>query len=248
VVFYDSAPTVSLRRSDAIGCMRNHRIFPQERPKGLTSILPIWHAAVSPRTSRRKRNHHCESRWSSVPIRPREVPRLRYIHFGLWASVHRKRRKASRQHTSIQHSRILFPARNSMSTMVLNPIAAFFLVPALALGKNGKPPRSITTEDLVEYAQPQFSAWFSLFKTRISQRPTARVILRLFVGESLAFAWPCTFARNRGRLRLGFMRTHLAVYRLCLTQMTAAHSAAAPAPLQFNLIETSNLADQCWPS
>ncbi|KAF8204577.1 hypothetical protein BJ912DRAFT_1072320, partial [Pholiota molesta] len=124
-----------------------------------------------------------------------------------------------------------------------NPISAFYLAPAFALRKNGKPPASTTIEDLVECAKSQFSAWCSSFKTRLSQGSAADIVIRFFVGESLAFCQALHVCKEQKTSETGVYAHPWGGLPITFREDDYSSASPTPAPLMFNVIETSNLAD-----
>ncbi|KAF9476997.1 hypothetical protein BDN70DRAFT_838433 [Pholiota conissans] len=124
-----------------------------------------------------------------------------------------------------------------------DPIMAFYMAPALSLGKGGKPPSSVTTEDLVESAKSQFSAWCSAFKTRLSFDEAARITIRFHVGEALAFSQALHIAKEQKTTKTGIHAQSWGGPPIMLDEEDYGLSSTNPAPLLFNVIETSNLSD-----
>ncbi|KAF8914416.1 hypothetical protein CPB84DRAFT_1669124 [Gymnopilus junonius] len=123
-----------------------------------------------------------------------------------------------------------------------DPLLCFHLAPALTSIKGAKSAPSPTMRIFVELAMTQFSSWCSAFKKRISTNTSANITIRFFVGESLSFCQALRSCRERGHIKTG-------IYTLPWggTQIEFNSDDYAPssqrAPLTFNVIDTSNLAD-----
>ncbi|KAF9476995.1 hypothetical protein BDN70DRAFT_862417 [Pholiota conissans] len=121
-----------------------------------------------------------------------------------------------------------------------DPIAAFFLAPALAKKANG-----VTIEDLTESAKSQFSSWCSSFKTRLEDPANANVVVRFFVGEVLAFCQTLHICKEKKTTEGRIYAHPWGGAPIVLDEGDYGNSATttSKAPLLFNIIDTSNLAD-----
>lgn len=124
-----------------------------------------------------------------------------------------------------------------------NLITAFYLAPGLALDKNGKPPATVTPEDLVDSAKIQFAAGCASFKARLSSGSAANIIIRFFVGEALNFCHALHVCKEQKTTETGIYSHPWGGSPVALDVEDYSGSSATPAPLQFNVIDTSNLAD-----
>jgi hypothetical protein len=123
-----------------------------------------------------------------------------------------------------------------------DPLMAFHLAPTLASGKSGKQHVSVTTEDLLESAKTQFSTLCSSFKTRLSLGSAANIVIRFFVGEALAFCQALHVCKEQRTTKTGVYAQPWGGLPIVLDD-DYNNSSATPAPLLFNVIESSNLAD-----
>lgn len=121
-----------------------------------------------------------------------------------------------------------------------DPILAFHLAPALASKKE-----STTIEDLAECARSQFSAWCASFRKRLSSKGQGNVVIRFCVGESLAFCQALRDVKETGFAETGIYEHPWSFSRFAFDaeEYGPGSSSKNSAPLTFNIIETSNLAD-----
>ncbi|KAF8204575.1 hypothetical protein BJ912DRAFT_938757 [Pholiota molesta] len=117
---------------------------------------------------------------------------------------------------------------------VTDPIMAFYLAPAFTPGKDGRhrPSKSLNTVDFVECAKSQFSAWCS-----------SEHRLRVFVGECLALCQALHVCKEQKTAETGIY-AHPWGGSLIALDDDYRDSSATPAPLLFNVIDTSDLADR----
>lgn len=125
-----------------------------------------------------------------------------------------------------------------------DPLQCFHLAPALTVVKGGKSssPSTINPKSLYASAIDQFSSWCSSFKKKIT---TPNVIIRFFVGEALSFGRALLICQES-------KITHTGVYaqpwggsqiNFDVEDYTTTLPSARTAPLTFNVINTSNVAD-----
>ncbi|KJA29585.1 hypothetical protein HYPSUDRAFT_126061 [Hypholoma sublateritium FD-334 SS-4] len=121
-----------------------------------------------------------------------------------------------------------------------DPILAFHLAPALASKKE-----STTIEDLADCARSQFSAWCTSFRKRLSSKGQGNIVIRFCVGESLAFCQALRDVKEMGLAETGIYEHpwSFSKYSFDAEEYSPDSSLKNPAPLTFNIIETSNLAD-----
>jgi hypothetical protein len=117
---------------------------------------------------------------------------------------------------------------------VTDPLAPFHLAPLLASGAASTFRGSKAVEHVVTGVKTQFNSWCRVFRASIASQSA---IIRMFAGDALAF---CEALRHRA---LGYP-TDASIYRAPWSvQPINLDGADAPAPLSFNVIETSNLTD-----
>ncbi|KAF8958508.1 hypothetical protein BDZ97DRAFT_1762138 [Flammula alnicola] len=124
-----------------------------------------------------------------------------------------------------------------------DPILAFHLAPVLASIKDVQLPSTLSTQDLVELAMTQFSSWCSSFKSRISAGSAANIVIRFFVGESLAFCRALHTCKEGQITKTGICTYPWGGTQIDLDLVDYGPTSSSAAPLLFNVIDTSNLAD-----
>ena len=123
-----------------------------------------------------------------------------------------------------------------------DPILAFHLASAMGDIKGAQSPSALSPKDLVASSMDQFASWWSSFKRRLSFGSKANIIIRFFVGETLAF---CRALNVCEELKV----TDTGVYSSPWSGMQIKfdpkeYGGTSPtAPLTFNIIDTSNLTD-----
>ena len=119
-----------------------------------------------------------------------------------------------------------------------SPIAPFHLAPAF-LGS--KPDSEVTASDLVDCAKSQFRDWITCFRTFLG-RQAGRIVIRLFCGDALCFCQALAEYRVTGSVS-----GDQTVAQWDTTPLVFDGPDYTPgntsAPLTFNVVETSNLAD-----
>ncbi|PPQ71586.1 hypothetical protein CVT26_010554 [Gymnopilus dilepis] len=123
-----------------------------------------------------------------------------------------------------------------------DPLQCFHLAPALTLVKGRKSKLASTTRDLVESAMAQFSSWCTAFRKRVSY-DNAKIIIRFFVGESLALCRALRYCNEDNITKTGVYTLPWGGTQIEFDESDYASSSAHRAPLKFNVIDTSNLAD-----
>ena len=117
------------------------------------------------------------------------------------------------------------------------PIAPFHLAPAFLRSK----PASTTASDLVNCAKSQFRDWVTSFQAFLERKPE-RIVIRVFCGEALRFCHALAEYRATGSVSEDRTVAPWSTTRLVFDgpDHTPGNKSA---PLTFNVIETSNLAD-----
>lgn len=120
-----------------------------------------------------------------------------------------------------------------------NPILGFHLAPALTSIKGVHSPSGIEIKSIVQSAFNQFSSWTTSLKDVIS----SHIVIRLFVGEALPFCQALYTCRGLGQVDTGIYTRSWGGLQINFTAAEYAPTSPTPAPLRFNVIETSNLAE-----
>ncbi|KAF8914415.1 hypothetical protein CPB84DRAFT_1841121 [Gymnopilus junonius] len=124
-----------------------------------------------------------------------------------------------------------------------DPLQCFFLAPTLANISNTRSAYPPTIEHLVESALDQFSSWCSSFKTRLSSDTSSEMTIRFFVGEALAFGHALQVCRIHQLTKTSIYTQPWGGSQIEFDCEDYGRSSRHPAPLTFNVIDTSNLAD-----
>jgi len=123
-----------------------------------------------------------------------------------------------------------------------DPLNCFFLAPAYASIQTTEKASAGNYEREVNTAVNQFSSWCSSFRERVLSVSSPKIVIRLFLGESLAFCHALSVCRQ-GKLT----RTGIHTFPWGNNQINLDPDEYNPnsvgAPLLYNVIETSNLAD-----
>jgi len=119
----------------------------------------------------------------------------------------------------------------------ITPIAPFHLAPAFLRSD----PDSTTPSDLVDCAKSQFRDWVTSFRTSL-RKQSGRIVIRLFCGEALRFCHALAEYRATGSVAKDQTVAPWNTSPLVFDgpDYTPGNT---PAPLTFNVIETSNLVD-----
>ncbi|TFK74159.1 hypothetical protein BDN72DRAFT_813396 [Pluteus cervinus] len=124
-----------------------------------------------------------------------------------------------------------------------DPLLPFHLAPVLTHVKGGKaPPQEIKPSDLGSAAREQFRNWCSAFKTLV-KKEAGSVVVRMFVGDALAFCRALHHCALTTSIQTGAFVKHWSGSEIVLDGGDYRPDALEPAPLSFNVIDTSNLID-----
>jgi len=123
-----------------------------------------------------------------------------------------------------------------------NPILAFHLAPAMADIKGLQSPSNVDSTDLVASSMAQFASWWSSFKRRLATGSKANIIIRFFVGETLAFCRALNVCKELKVTDTGVYASPWSGIQIRL-DLEDYGGTSPVAPLAFNVIDTSNLTD-----
>ncbi|KIM36063.1 hypothetical protein M413DRAFT_449391 [Hebeloma cylindrosporum] len=123
-----------------------------------------------------------------------------------------------------------------------DPILAFHLAPVMGDIKGAQSSPTLSPNDLVASSMDQFRSWCSSFKRRLASGSKANIIIRFFVGETLAFCRALAICKE-------LQVTNTGVYVSPWSGMQISFDPeeyggpSTTAPLAFSVIDTSNLTD-----
>ena len=123
-----------------------------------------------------------------------------------------------------------------------DPILAFHLAPAMGDIKGAQSPPTLSHKDLVASSMDQLSSWWSSFKKRLTAGSKANIIIRFFVGETLAFCRALDICKELKVVDTGVYVSPWSGMQIRL-DFEEYGGASPTAPLTFNVIDTSNLTD-----
>ncbi|KAG6811935.1 hypothetical protein H0H92_005164 [Tricholoma furcatifolium] len=122
-----------------------------------------------------------------------------------------------------------------------DPTLAFHLA-ALSAKLPASQKQNFSASQLVEVVKEQFKDLCSAFKRRIN-RGTSDVIIRLCVGDALAFSKALYIYSSTGSTISGFYASAWEATQLSLNNQEYSGRQRNRAPVKFHVIDTSNLAD-----
>jgi hypothetical protein len=123
-----------------------------------------------------------------------------------------------------------------------DPILAFHLASAMCDIKGAQSPPTLGPQDLVASSMDQFASWWSSFKKRLTTGSKANIIIRFFVGETLAFCRALDICKELKIVDTGVYVSPWSGMQIRL-DFEEYGGASPTAPLTFNVIDTSNLTD-----
>ena len=123
-----------------------------------------------------------------------------------------------------------------------DPILAFHLAQAMGDIKGAQSPPTLSPKDLVASSMDQFASWCSSFKRRLVSSPKANIIIRFFVGETLAFCRSLDICKELTVADTGVYSSPWSGIQIKL-DLEDYGGTSPTAPLTFNVIDTSNLTD-----
>ena len=117
-----------------------------------------------------------------------------------------------------------------------DPLLGFHLAPVLASTP------SATYEHLVRHARNEFGGWCSAFSSRMSKK-NPNLAIRFIVGECLSVGRALAFCSQNRTTDTDLYTTQWTALRISFDPEDYSTKSSQPAPLSFNLIDTSNLSD-----
>ncbi|KAH9482243.1 hypothetical protein JR316_0004341 [Psilocybe cubensis] len=124
----------------------------------------------------------------------------------------------------------------------IEPLPAFNLSPGLIPVKAVYSPPTPKIRDVVKSAKGQFYLWCSAFKKRIATGRASNLVLRFHVGEAMAFSRALLVCQRTKSTHSGAYVMQWGGAQIVLDDDDYAGNGTS-APLVFNVIDTSNLAN-----
>lgn len=126
-----------------------------------------------------------------------------------------------------------------------DPLSGFHLAEAFASGKFTRPQERILPHEMVRVAKDQFSRWCTSVSKRLkgSNSSSPTFVIRMFAGDALMF---CQALKYCEVTQSPVTPYNIAPWRLStitLDDHSYGRNALSPAPLWFNVIDTSNILD-----
>ena len=126
-----------------------------------------------------------------------------------------------------------------------DPLCGFHLAEAFATGKFTGSNERIPPHEAVRLAKEQFSRWCTSVSKRLkdSNPSSPTLVIRMFAGDALMF---CQALKYCEVMRSPVTPYNVAAWRLSTITLDGrcyGPNAASPAPLSFNVIDTSNILD-----
>ena len=123
-----------------------------------------------------------------------------------------------------------------------NPIVSFHLAKTLAPISGTRSNKTVTISDLVKGAMEEFKSWCLAFSKRIKEK-RAPLVIRFLVGDAIAVCRALHYCAVNGSVDPGLYAAPWSSVLMKLDGGDYAKGAPRRAPLQFNVIDTSNLTD-----
>ena len=126
-----------------------------------------------------------------------------------------------------------------------DPLCGFHLAEAFSSGKFIRPHEDIPPQEMVRVAKDQFSRWCTSVNKRLkSNNPSSPTfVIRMFGGDALMFSQALKYCEVT---QSSITPYNVAAWRLSTIKLDDhyyGHNAVSPAPLSFNVIDTSNILD-----
>jgi len=117
-----------------------------------------------------------------------------------------------------------------------DPLLGFHLAPVLASTP------SVTYEHLVRHARNEFGDWCQSFSSRMAKK-NPNLSIRFIVGECLSVCRALAFCSQNRTTDTDLYTTPWTALRISFDPEDYSPNSSQPAPMAFNLIDTSNLSD-----
>lgn len=123
-----------------------------------------------------------------------------------------------------------------------DPLLSFHLAEALAPVKGTNPKKSVISTSLIKSAMSQFRGWCQALSTRL-RSVNSTFVVRFFVGDVLAFCRALHYCAITDDGNTGLYASSWSSVLIDLERGDYTGTSSFRAPLQFNVIDTSNLTD-----
>ena len=123
-----------------------------------------------------------------------------------------------------------------------DPILSFHLAKSLAPISGSRSKKTVTISDLVKGAVEEFKSWCLTFSKRINEQ-RAPLVIRVLVGDVIAVCRALHYCAVNGSVDPGLYTTPWTSALMKLDGGDYVEGASRRAPVQFNVIDTSNLTD-----
>ena len=123
-----------------------------------------------------------------------------------------------------------------------DPILSFHLAKSLAPISGMRSGKTVTISDLVKGAMEEFKCWSLAFSKRVKEQ-RAPLMIRFLIGDVIAVCRALHYCAVNGSVDPGLYTTPWSAALMKLDGGDYVRGAARRAPLQFNVIDTSNLTD-----
>ena len=123
-----------------------------------------------------------------------------------------------------------------------DPIVSFHLAKTLGPISGTRSNKTVTTSDLVKGAMEEFKRWCLAFSRRIKKQQ-APLVIRFLVGDAIAACRALHYCTVNGSVDPGLYTAPWSPALMKLDGGDYEQGASYRAPLQFNVIDTSNLTD-----
>ncbi|KAM6496295.1 hypothetical protein JOM56_009001 [Amanita muscaria] len=123
-----------------------------------------------------------------------------------------------------------------------DPILSFHLAKGLAPLKGSVRTESASISNLIQTSKAQFKEWCLALNRRLIERPSSLTI-RSFIGDALAFCRALHYRSVNNSINSGVYTMSWSPTLILLDGGGYEEDSPHPAPLQFDVIDTSNLTD-----
>lgn len=126
-----------------------------------------------------------------------------------------------------------------------DPLTGFHLAEAFASGKFTRPQERIPSHEVVRVAKDQFSRWCTSVSKRLkgSNPSSPTFVIRMFAGDALMFCQALKYCEVTQSPVTPYNFSAWRLSTITLDDHYYGRNALSPAPLSFNVIDTSNILD-----
>jgi hypothetical protein len=184
-------------------------------------------------------------RWQHLLV-PISIHGSHYRHTGVTSMQNKDVKAAQHVNPTFAYS---FMGEGCAVHYDTQPLAAFHLAAAPLDNKADEIKSSAgraSAAMLLQFARTQFTMWCTTFK-RVVQDMDSTLVIRFHVGDALSFCQALSHVRLTSAIGTPFASSWWRGSMLKLDGGDYASNSDAPAPLLFNVIDTSNLMDHVGP-